>query len=202
MFCCLLNASGIHPFHIHEVDQGAQYRFNGGAPYFTDLFGIGSLHFNMHTVIIRFINAVVKHFEITFAYATAAQWTMFAFAVIGTVYFFLVSFLVFDGFTKRQYGFVAPRAFVPVKFGVVIKAFAGRFVQSEVGDVSFHIMLLAVPERFATAVSGIGGYLFKPYFVFVQVFNGLIKQGWQALAVSFIGMIGQSTGNYMMGIIN
>jgi hypothetical protein len=29
----------------------------------------------------------------------------------------------------------------------------------------------------------------------MQVFNGLVKQGRQALAVSFIGMIGQSGGN-------
>ena len=62
----------------------------------------------MHAVVIRFINAVVKHFKITFAYATAAQWTKFAFAVIGAVYFFLISFFAFDGFTERQYGFVAP----------------------------------------------------------------------------------------------
>ena len=82
----------------------------------------------MHAVVIRFINAVVEHFKVTFAYATAAQWTKFAFAVIGTVYFFLVSFFVFNGFTERQYGFVAAGAFVPVQFGVVLKAFAGRLV--------------------------------------------------------------------------
>ncbi len=75
----------------------------------------------MHAVVIRFVNAIVQHLEIAFPNAGTTQRAVFTFAVIGTVYFFHVPFFIGYGFTKRQYGFVAPGTFVPVQFGVVIE---------------------------------------------------------------------------------
>ena len=72
MFCGLAYSPGIYPFHVPEIDQCPQNGFNSCTSNFADLFGIRRLHFNMHAIVIRFINAVIEHFKVTLTYATAA----------------------------------------------------------------------------------------------------------------------------------
>ena len=90
--------------------------------------------------------------------------------------------IVFAPKYRRQVIYKDIKADVGQILGSLCRRKGIEIIEAECCPDHIH-MLVRIPPKYSV-------YLFNLYLVLVQVFNGLVKQGWQALTVSFIGMIG------------